>query len=149
MPFYNYYCEPCEDIFEELVSPSDFHTLQECPDCSSLCNRTAEGQMINAHGIGLKEHVSRSSRAKVEEKWMSDEIDNTKNILEGEGGPSPYASYKINPEVAVKQGLAKKVDPKTAKIRRESSAQLTRNAAKAMSEKDLKRAQNGHNNKNQ
>jgi len=148
MPMYNYYCESCNETFEELVSMEYYKEPQEHDDCGNLCNRTAEGQEINAHGIGLKEHSrssGSSSRRKVEESWMEGEIENTKKAIEGKSGVSPYTNYKINHDVAVEQGLAKKVDPKTAKIRRKSSEALTQTVAKAMSDTDRKRSEDGHN----
>ena len=148
MPMYNYYCESCDTIFEELVSQDYYKEPQEHDECGNLGNRTAEGQEINAHGIGLKEHSrssGSSSRRKVEESWMEGEIENTKKAIEGKSGVSPYTNYKINHDVAVKQGKAKKVDPKASKIRRESSKGLTQTVAKAMSAEDRKRSEDGHN----
>jgi len=148
MPMYNYYCESCNTIFEELVSQDYYKEPQEHDECGNLGNRTAEGQEINAHGIGLKEHSrssGSSSRRKVEESWLKGEIDNTKEAIEGKSGVSPYTNYKINHDVAAEQGLAKKVNPKTAKIRRKSSEDLTQTVAKAMSDKDRKRSEDGHN----
>jgi|14_taG_2_1085336.scaffolds.fasta_scaffold01197_7 putative FmdB family regulatory protein len=148
MPFYNYYCKPCEEVFSDLVSGENYQDPQECPSCGKLSERTARGQEINAHGVGLKEHSrasSSSSRRKVEESWLEGEIDNTKEAIEGKSGVSPYTNYKINHNVAVEQGLAKKVDPKTARVRRKSSKDLTQTVAKAMSDKDRKRSEDGHN----
>ena len=151
MPFYNYYCEPCKEVFSELVSGEEYRDPQECPSCEKLSERTARDQEINAHGIGLKEHSrssGSSSRRKVEESWMKGEIENTKKAIEGKSGVSPYTNYKIKHDVAVEQGLAKKVDAKTAKARRKSSKDLTQTVAKAMSDKDRKRSEDGHNVKN-
>lgn len=147
MPMYNYNCSSCGIIFEELVSGEYYKEPQEHDECGNLCDRTAEGQGIYAHGIGLKEHTRTASRAKVEHNWMEDEIENTKKALTGEiaGGASPYKTYTPNHEEAVKQGLAKKVDPKTAKIRQESSEKLTQNAAKGMSDIDKARSSKGLN----
>ena len=51
----------------------------------------------------------------------------------------------INHNVAAERGLAKKVDPKTAKKRKKSSEKLTQTAAKNMSASHRKRAEDGHN----
>ena len=148
MPMYNYDCSSCGIIFEELVSGEYYKEPQEHDKCGNLCERTAEDQGIYAHGIGLKEHSrssGSSSRRKVEESWMKGEIENTKKAIEGKSGVSPYTNYKIKHDVAVEQGLAKKVDAKTAKARRKSSKDLTQTVAKAMSDKDRKRSEDGHN----
>jgi putative FmdB family regulatory protein len=148
MPFYNYYCEPCDKVFSELVSGEKYRDPQECSSCGKLSERTARGQEINAHGVGLKEHSrasSSSSRRKVEESWLEGEIENTKKAVEGKSGVSPYTNYKINHDVAVEQGLAKKVDPKTAKVRRDSSKKMTQQVATKMSDEDRKRSEDGHN----
>ena len=148
MPFYNYYCKPCEEVFSDLVSGENYQDPQECPSCGKLSERTARGQEINAHGVGLKEHSrasSSSSRRKVEESWLEGEIDNTKKAIKGKSGVSPYTNYKINHDEAVNRGLAKKVDPKTAKNRRKSAEKLTQSAAQNMSTSDRKRAEDGHN----
>tara|TARA_R110002012_G_scaffold77788_1_gene197968 strand:- start:61 stop:519 length:459 start_codon:yes stop_codon:yes gene_type:complete len=148
MPMYNYYCKSCDTIFEELVSQDYYKEPQEHEECGNLGHRTAEGQEINAHGIGLKEHSRSSgsgSRRKVEESWLEGEIDNTKEAIEGKSGVSPYTNYKINHDVAVDQGLAKKVNPKTAKLRKESSKKITQQVATKMSNSDRKRSEDGHN----
>ena len=148
MPMYNYDCTSCKIIFEELVSMDYYKEPQEHDDCGNLCYRTAEGQGVYAHGIGLKEHSKSSgsgSRRKVEENWIKGEIENTKEAVESKTGISPYARYDINHDVAVKQGKAKKVDSKTAKIRQKSSEKLTHLSAANMSEKDRKRLEAGHN----
>ena len=145
MPMYNYDCTSCGIIFEELVSMDYYKEPQEHDDCGNLCYRTAEGQGIYAHGIGLKEHTRTGSRAKVEHAWMDGEIENTKQVIKGEKGISPYANYKINHEEAAKRGIAKKISPKAAKQKRESNEQLTKNVANKMSDTDRKRAENGHN----
>ena len=148
MPLYNYDCSSCGVIFEELVAMDYYKEPQEHDDCGTLCHRTAEGQEFSAHGIGLKEHSrsnGSSSRVKVEEDWMRGEIENTKEAVEGVTGVSPYTRYEINHDEAVKQGKARKVDPKTAKVRRKSSEKLTHLAAANMSEKDRKRLEAGHN----
>ena len=147
MPVYNYDCTSCRVIFEELVLMEYYKEPQEHEDCGNLCERTAEGQGIYAHGVGLKEHTRTGSRAKVEHKWMEDEIKNTAQVIKGESGVSPYTNYQINHDEAVNQGLAKKVAPKTAKQRKKSSKDLTQNAANRMSDTDRKRAENGHNTK--
>jgi len=151
MPLYNYDCTSCGVIFEELVAMDYYEEPQEHDYCGNLCERTAEGQGIYAHGIGLKEHsraTGSTSRKNVEEAWMKDEIENTKKAVEGKSGISPYTRYEINHEVAVERGIAKKVDPKTAKVRQKSSEKLTHLAAANMSEKDRKRLEAGHNTKN-
>jgi putative FmdB family regulatory protein len=148
MPMYNYDCTSCGIIFEELVSIDYYKEPQEHDDCGNLCERTAEGQGVYAHGIGLKEHSRSSgstSRRKVEEGWINSEIENTKKAIEGKSGVSPYTNYKINHDEAVNQGLAKKVNPKTSKQRKKSSEKLTQAAAKNMSTSDRKRAEDGHN----
>ena len=124
MPMYNYNCSSCGIIFEELVS-GEFY----------------------AHGIGLKEHTRTGSRANVEHAWMEGEIQNSKDAIKGETGINPYSNYTINHDEAVKQGLAKKVNPRAAKQRKESSAKLTQDASKGMSDYDLKRSQDGLNSK--
>ena len=151
MPMYNYDCSSCGIIFEELVSGEYYKEPQEHDKCGNLCERTAEDQGIYAHGIGLKEHSrasSSGSRRKVEESWLEGEIENTKEAIEGKSGVSPYTNYKINHDVAVEQGVAKKVDPKTAKVRKESSKKITQQVATKMSDKDRKRSEDGHNVKN-
>ena len=145
MPMYNYDCSSCGIIFEELVSGEYYKEPQEHDECGNLCERTAEDQGIYAHGIGLKEHTRRSSIAKTEHKWMDGAIDATKRAIDGKSGVSPYTNYKLNHEVAVEKGVAKKVDPKTAKNRRKSAEKLTQAAAKNMSASDRKRAEDGHN----
>ena len=145
MPMYNYDCTSCGIIFEELVSMDYYKEPQEHDDCGNLCHRTAEGQGVYAHGIGLKEHTRTASRAKVEEKWVEGEIEATKRAIDGKSGVSPYTNYIINHDEAEKRGLAKKVDPKTAKKRRKSAAKLTQTAANNMSTSDRKRAEDGHN----
>jgi putative FmdB family regulatory protein len=148
MPLYNYDCTSCSVIFEELVAGEYYKEPQEHDECGNLCERTAEGQGIYAHGVGLKEHSRYSgstSRKNVEEAWMRGEIENTKEAVEGKSGVSPYTRYEINHDVAVQQGKAKKVDPKTAKIRQKSSEKLTHLSAANMSEKDRKRLEAGHN----
>lgn len=145
MPMYNYDCSSCGIIFEELVSVDYYKEPQEHDECGNLCNRTAEGQGVSAHGIGLKEHTRRASIAKTEHKWMDGAIDATKRAIDGKSGVSPYANYQINHDVATEKGLAKKVDPKTAKKRRKSAEKLTQAAAKNMSPSDRKRAEDGHN----
>jgi putative FmdB family regulatory protein len=145
MPLYNYDCSSCGTIFEELVSGEYYKEPQEHDECGNLCYRTAEGQGVYAHGIGLKEHTRTASRAKVEEKWVEGEIDATKRAIDGKSGVSPYTNYKINHDEAVNRGLAKKVDPKTAKNRRKSAEKLTQSAAQNMSTSDRKRAEDGHN----
>tara|TARA_R110000765_G_scaffold20063_1_gene52321 strand:- start:11 stop:460 length:450 start_codon:yes stop_codon:yes gene_type:complete len=147
MPMYNYDCSSCGVIFEELVSMDYYKEPQEHDDCGTLCHRTAEGQEFSAHGIGLKEHTRRSSIAKTEHKWMDGAIDATKRAIEGKTGVSPYTNYKIDHEEAAKRGLAKKVDPKTAKQRKKSSEKLTQNIANKMSDTDRKRSEDGHNTK--
>tara|TARA_R110000823_G_scaffold287106_1_gene405406 strand:+ start:994 stop:1443 length:450 start_codon:yes stop_codon:yes gene_type:complete len=147
MPMYNYNCSSCGIIFEELVSGEYYKEPQEHDKCGNLCERTAEDQGIHAHGIGLKEHTRVGSRAKVEHAWMEGEIKNTAKVIKGESGISPYSNYQINHEEAAKQGIAKKVNPKDAKKRRESNAELTQLAASKMSDTDRKRAENGHNTK--
>tara|TARA_R110002074_G_scaffold361872_1_gene534922 strand:+ start:535 stop:984 length:450 start_codon:yes stop_codon:yes gene_type:complete len=145
MPMYNYDCSSCGIIFEELVSGEYYKEPQEHDECGNLCERTAEDQGIYAHGIGLKEHTRRSSIAKTEHKWMDGAIDATKRAIDGKSGVSPYTNYKLNHEVAVEKGVAKKVDPKTAKNRRKSAEKLTQTAANNMSASDRKRAEDGHN----
>ena len=147
MPMYNYNCSSCGIIFEELVSGEYYKEPQEHDDCGNLCERTAEGQGVYAHGIGLKEHSrssGSSSRRKVEEKWMKDEIVKTGEAIEGKSGVSPYTNYQINHEEAVKQGIAKKVDPATANKRKKGSQKLTQHVAKNMSKSDRKRSEDGH-----
>lgn len=145
MPMYNYDCSSCGIIFEELVSGEYYKEPQEHDECGNLCERTAEDQGIYAHGIGLKEHTRRSSIAKTEHKWMDGAIDATKRAIDGKSGVSPYTNYKLNHKVAVEKGIAKKVDPKTAKNRRKSAEKLTQTAANNMSASDRKRAEDGHN----
>ena len=73
MPMYNYNCSSCGIIFEELVSGEYYKEPQEHDECGNLCDRTAEGQEVYAHGIGLKEHSRDSgsqSRRKVEDIFM-------------------------------------------------------------------------------
>mgnify|MGYP003654429318 CR=1 FL=1 len=144
MPLYNYDCSSCGIIFEEIVSVDYYKEPQEHDECGNLCNRTAEGQGVYAHGIGLKEHTRTGSLAKTEHKWMEGAIDATKRAIDGKSGVSPYANYQINHDEAVNKGLAKKVDPKTAKKRRKSAAKLTQSAAQNMSASDRKRAEDGH-----
>jgi len=145
MPMYNYYCESCNETFEELVSMEYYKEPQEHDDCGNLCSRTAEGQEIVAHGIGLTAGRGDGDKARTDHRWMEQEIENTKKAVEGKSGVSPYTNYKINHDVAVEQGLAKKVDPKTAKVRRDSSEKLTQQVATKMSDKDRKRSEDGHN----
>ena len=145
MPLYNYYCTSCDKVFEDLVSGSKYKEPQECPKCGTLSERTAYGQKINAHGLGLTEGRGEGDKAKTEHRWMEKEIQTTKGALKGKSGVSPYTNYKINKEAAVQAGLAKKVDPKTARQKKKNAAKLTQTVSKAMSDKDLKRAQDGHN----
>tara|TARA_R100000458_G_scaffold58999_2_gene68361 strand:- start:1099 stop:1551 length:453 start_codon:yes stop_codon:yes gene_type:complete len=145
MPVYNYYCESCDEIFDDLVDGSKYKDPQDCPTCGTSSERTARGQKIQAHGVGLVHHTTREDRAKTEHRWMEKEIEVTKRAIEGKSGVSPYTNFKINKEEAVKQGLAKKVSDKEAHIRRETSAARMREVAKAMPEKDRKRAEDGHN----
>ena len=142
---YNYDCSSCGVIFEELVLMDYYKEPQEHEDCGTLCHRTAEGQEFSAHGIGLKEHTRRSSIAKTEHKWMDGAIDVTKRAIEGKTGVSPYTNYKINHDVAVEQGLAKKVNPKKSKERHEVTKQRMKTVAKGLSDKDKKRSEDGHN----
>ena len=145
MPIYNYDCSSCGIIFEELVSINYYKEPQEHDECGNLCEKTAEGQGIYAHGIGLKEHTRTGSRAKVEQAWMKGEINATNRAIDGKSGVSPYTNYKINHEEAVKQGLATKVSPATANKRKKGSEKLTQHAAKNMSKQDRKRSEDGHN----
>ena len=145
MPLYNYYCTSCDKVFEDLVSGSKYKEPQECPKCGTLSERTAYGQKINAHGLGLTDGRGEGDKARTEHRWMEQEIKNTGKALEGKSGVSPYTNYQINHEVAVKQGLAKKVDSKKARVRQKSSEKLTQTIAKAMSDTDRKRSEDGHN----
>ena len=145
MPMYNYDCTSCGIIFEELVSIDYYKEPQEHDDCGNLCERTAEGQGIYAHGIGLTSGRGDGDKAKMDHRWMEDEIENTKAAVEGKSGISPYTNYIINHDEAVKQGKAKKVSPEKAKIRRESSKKLTQKTASSMSKEHKERLEGGHN----
>tara|TARA_R100000458_G_scaffold17345_3_gene15032 strand:- start:13506 stop:13955 length:450 start_codon:yes stop_codon:yes gene_type:complete len=145
MPLYSYHCKSCDEVFEDLVSGSKYKEPQECPKCGKLSERTAYGQKINAHGLGLTDGRGEGDKARTEHRWMEQEIKNTGKALEGKSGVSPYTNYQINHEVAVKQGLAKKVDSKKARVRQKSSEKLTQTIAKAMSDTDRKRSEDGHN----
>jgi putative FmdB family regulatory protein len=145
MPFYNYYCEPCEEVFNDLVSGENYQDPQECPSCGKLSERTARGQKIVAHGIGLTEGRGDDDKARTDHRWMEDEIENTKKAIEGKSGVSPYTNFQINHDVAVEQGLAKKVSPKKSKERDNTSKERMKTIAKGLSETDKKRSEDGHN----
>jgi putative FmdB family regulatory protein len=145
MPIYNYVCSSCSIIFEELVSIDYYKEPQEHDECGTLCNRTAEGQEIVAHGIGLTEGRGDGDKAKIDHRWMEEEIGNTKTAIKGESGVSPYTNYKIDNDVAVEKGLAKKVSPKKSKERQDIKSQRMKTVAKGLSETDKKRSEGGHN----
>ena len=137
MPSYNYYCSSCDLVFSDLVSMSDYNKPQECKKCGTPSDRTARGQAINAHGLGLTDGRSESDKARTEHRWMEDEIENTKKALKYDKGVSPYAEYKVNHEVAVEKGLARKLtsEEKAEKIKDREKA--VKKLAEGMSDNDI------------
>lgn len=138
MPFYNYYCDSCDDLFEELVPMSKFKDPHECPSCGCMCEKTVEGQTFNAHGVGLKDGFGKASNAKVEKAWMEQEVKNTENAIKGETGASPYSRMSMNMDVLEKQGRCKRVSAKEAAARKKSAKKLTQDAARNLNAEDLK-----------
>jgi len=137
MPLYNYHCQPCEKVFEEFASMAEWKDPQKCPSCEELCERTAEGQDIHAHGIGLKSRRSDSDKANVEHRWMQDEIENTKKAVATESGASPYTEYKINHEVAQEKGICTTISDKDKKSRDADRQKATSKLTEGMSENDI------------
>ncbi len=137
MPSYNYYCSSCDLVFSDLVSMSDYNKPQECKKCGTPSDRTARGQAINAHGLGLTDGRSESDRARTEHRWMEDEIENTKEAIKQEKGVSPYSEYKINHEVAVEKGLARKITEQEKQVREQDRQQAVKKLSEGMSDNDI------------
>tara|TARA_R110002012_G_scaffold320256_1_gene542989 strand:- start:1138 stop:1587 length:450 start_codon:yes stop_codon:yes gene_type:complete len=147
MPFYNYWCGPCEEVFDELVSGEEYQNPQECPSCGNLSERTARGQKIVAHGIGLTEGRGDGDKAKTEHRWMEDEIKNTEEAIKSEKGVSPYTEYKINHEVAKEQGLCKNITEKEKQSRDKDRKKAMTTLAEGMSDKDIHYTKVGNSNR--
>ncbi len=137
MPSYNYHCSSCDLVFSDLVPMSEYNEPQDCHKCGTPSNRTARGQAINAHGLGLTDGRGEGDKAKTEHRWMEDEIENTKEAIKSEKGVSPYSEYKINHEVAEKQGYCKKITEKEKQARDTNRTKAMKKLAEGMSDNDV------------
>tara|TARA_R100001082_G_scaffold71429_2_gene40748 strand:- start:253 stop:642 length:390 start_codon:yes stop_codon:yes gene_type:complete len=110
---------------------------QDCEKCGTPSDRTAQGQKINTPGLGLTEGRGEGDKARTEHRWMEDEIENTKKAIKSETGVSPYSEYKINHDVALEQGLCKKITDQEKKARDDDRGKAMKKLAEGMSENDI------------
>jgi hypothetical protein len=68
---------------------------------------------------------------------MEDEIENTKEAIKQDKGVSPYSEYKINHEVAVEKGLARKITEQEKQVREQDRQQAVKKLSEGMSDNDI------------
>jgi len=148
MPNYNYYCSACDFNHVDLRTYEERNTPSECPECGmkgcpmtfdNSKNREGESKGVLLKGLStpIFYHKVGTGNKKHEEDWMQGEIDNTKEVLKNANeGVSPYTPHAIPYEELEKAGVMKRVDKKTAKLRKKASENMARRAADNLSEKD-------------
>jgi len=147
MPMYTYYCESCDRNFSTIAAFKNRKRRRKCSNCGKCgCPHTWDYSKSDDIGIqGIrggdtpKFYGDISKRKKVEKKWLEDECKHAKGAIKGDSGVSPYSKMDINHEFMVKQGVAKKVSKKEARIRKKNSRKLTQYAAKDISKEGVDR----------
>jgi Na+-translocating ferredoxin:NAD+ oxidoreductase RnfC subunit len=108
----------------------------DCPECGKECPRTLDGQdfSFTMPGATPKFYKSEENKKKMDNRWLNDEIENTKSAVKGETGVSPYSRMSINYEELGRQGVCKKNTTEQSKQKKESAGKAVRAAEKTMSE---------------
>ncbi len=142
MPFYDYKCNKCETFIERMFSITNIQKSVKCPDCGGRAKKSIETQNMQIQwNAGDKTPVFSDRKGddikKVGSRWYNKEIETTKAAVDGKSGVSPYSRMKINYDYFEKNGRAKKVSSKEAKVRREVSKRIVKDAVSKLSGAEL------------
>jgi putative FmdB family regulatory protein len=134
MPFYDFECSGCGFVTEEVFSIMSMPDSVECGDCGEESFRTIKNQNMevqwNTEGKTPVFHGKSERDDKyLANRWHDAEVRNAEKAIEGKSGVSPYSRMKINHEYFEKEGIAKKVSTKEAKIRKKAAEHIVREAA--------------------
>ena len=110
--------------------PATVPANAECPVCEQLADLTFGKHLTQARSSDFVERVFKSveSRKSYTKEIQQAEIKNSKEILEGKKGISPYAKYEMDYEYFEKEGTVKRVKGKEVHER----VKRSQNVAKAV-----------------
>ena len=130
MPLYQFYCEKCDNVFDEMVHLNGKKppSRRKCPECKKSAKRFYNVE-ISARVGGITEKTKRVGREWAEKgynKQQAHEFYNTHIELSKERqktGWQNYASYEPNFEVLEKRGTVRKTKDREAKVKRNEGLQ--------------------------
>ena len=135
MPLYQFYCEKCDNVFDELVHLNGKKppTRRKCPECHKSAKRFYNVDIgVKIGGITEKtKRVGREFAEKGFNKQQAHEFYETHieaSKQRQKTGWQHYKSYEPNFQVLEKQGVVKRTKDKEAKMKRQEG--LSRELAK-------------------
>ncbi len=130
MPLYQFYCEKCDNVFDEMVHLNGKKppSRRKCPECNKFAKRFYNVE-ISARVGGVTEKTKRMGREFIEKgfnKQQANEFYNTHIDLSKQRqktGWQHYKAYDPNFKVLEQQGVVKKTKNREQKIKNNESLQ--------------------------
>lgn len=130
MPLYQFYCEKCDNVFDEMVHLNGKKppSRRKCPECSKFAKRFYNVE-ISARVGGITEKTKRVGREFAEKgfnKQQAHEFYNTHIEFSKERqktGWQHYKAYDPNFQILEKQGVVRKTKNREQKIKNNEGLQ--------------------------
>jgi len=137
MATYKIECEKCEIYWEVERPMSNPPKKGKCPQCGKMGNRCFTTPAL--HFVGMDFYVNQVKLEKYEKYGMDKDTANQflENSIKGSKqnmaqGHQHYEKMFLDPEYAVKKGIAQKVDDKKTAAKRETAKNLVTDAVKRL-----------------
>jgi len=141
MATYQIECDNCEIYWEIERSMDNPPKKGKCPQCGKMGNRCWTAPAL--HFVGMDFYVNQAKAERYAKQGMDKDTANQflENSIKGSKqnmsqGHQHYEKMFLDPEYAVKKGIASKVDDKKAKAKRESAKEIVKEASKRIKIRD-------------